>query len=129
MKGKLRLLASPPKLRRRLLPAPGETRMYIAMNRFKVLKEAQKAFEDMWANRQSRLGEVKGFGSFQLLRGPEREDHVLYASHTVWDSYDDFIAWTKSEQFRDAHKSAGDQKPKTLGHPEFEGFEVIQSSP
>ena len=102
--------------------------MYIAMNRFKVLKDAQQAFEDMWANRQSRLGEVKGFGTFNLLRGPEREDHVLYASHTVWDSYDDFIAWTKSEQFRDAHKSAGDQKPKTLGHPEFEGFEVIQTT-
>ncbi len=51
---------------------------------------------------------------------------MLYASHTVWDSQGDFIVWTKSEQFRDAHKSAGDQKPKTLGHPEFEGFEVMQ---
>jgi len=77
----------------------------------------------------SQLGEVPGFVTFQLLRGPEHEDHVLYASHTLWNSYDDFIAWTKSEQFRDAHKSAGDQKPKTLGRPEFEGFEVIQSSP
>jgi heme-degrading monooxygenase HmoA len=105
----------------------GETRMFIAMNRFKVLKDQQKAFEDMWLGRESRLNEVKGFGTFQLLRGPERDDHVLYASHTIWDSHEDFIAWTKSEQFRFAHKNAGDQKPKTLGHPEFEGFEVIQS--
>jgi heme-degrading monooxygenase HmoA len=105
----------------------GENRMFIAMNRFKVLKDQQKAFEEMWFGRESRLNEVKGFGTFQLLRGPERDDHVLYASHTIWDSQEDFIAWTKSEQFRFAHKNAGDQKPKTLGHPEFEGFEVIQS--
>jgi heme-degrading monooxygenase HmoA len=101
--------------------------MFIAMNRFKVLKDQKKAFEDMWLTRESRLDEVPGFVAFHLLRGPEREDHVLYSSHTVWASQDDFLAWTRSEQFRFAHKNAGDQKPKTLGHPEFEGFEVIQS--
>jgi heme-degrading monooxygenase HmoA len=105
----------------------GENRMFIAMNRFKVLKDQQNAFETMWLTRESKLDEVKGFVAFHLLRGPEREDHVLYSSHTVWATQDDFIAWTKSEQFRFAHKNAGDQKPKTLGHPEFEGFEVIQS--
>jgi hypothetical protein len=36
-------------------------------------------------------------------------------------------AWTKSEQFRAAHQHAGERKPLTLGHPEFEGFEVIQT--
>jgi len=39
----------------------------------------------------------------------------------------DFTAWTKSEQFRAAHQHAGERKPLTLGHPEFEGFEVIQT--
>ncbi len=101
--------------------------MFIAMNRFKVLKDEQNAFEKMWLGRESKLDEVQGFVTFQLLRGPEREDHVLYSSHTVWASQDEFIAWTKSEQFRFAHKNAGGQKPMTLGHPEFEGFEVIQS--
>jgi heme-degrading monooxygenase HmoA len=52
--------------------------MFIAMNRFKVIKEERKAFEDLWVTRQSRLDEVKGFRAFHLLRGPEREDHVLY---------------------------------------------------
>jgi hypothetical protein len=26
-----------------------------------------------------------------------------------------------------AHQHAGERKPLTLGHPEFEGFEVIQT--
>ena len=77
--------------------------------------------------RQSRLDEVKGFRAFHLLRGPEREDHVLYSSHTIWASQEDFTAWTKSEQFRAAHQHAGERKPLTGGHPEFEGFEVIQT--
>jgi heme-degrading monooxygenase HmoA len=34
---------------------------------------------------------------------------------------------TKSEQFRAAHQHAGERKPLALGHPEFEGFEVIQT--
>ena len=45
--------------------------MFIAMNRFKVIKEERQAFEDLWVTRQSRLDEVKGFRAFHLLRGPE----------------------------------------------------------
>ena len=101
--------------------------MFIAMNRFKVIQEECKAFEDAWLTRDSRLGEVKGFVAFHLLRGPEREDHVLYSSHTIWATQEDFSAWTKSGQFRAAHQQAGERKPLTLGHPDFEGFEVIQT--
>ncbi len=101
--------------------------MFIAMNRFKVLKDQQQAFEAVWLGRGSRLHEMKGFVVFHLLKGPEREDHVLYSSHTVWASRDDFSAWTTSEQFRHAHAQAGERKPMTLGHPEFEGFDVIQT--
>jgi len=68
--------------------------MFIAMNRFKVIKEECKAFENVWLTRDSRLNEVKGFVAFHLLRGPEREDHVLYSSHTIWATQEDFITWT-----------------------------------
>src|ERR1700730_1491193 len=78
----------------------------IAMNRFKVIKEERKAFEGLWVARRSHLDEVKGFRAFHL-RGSEREDHVLYSSHTIWASQEDFTAWTKSEQFRAAHRHAG----------------------
>ena len=43
--------------------------MFIAMNRFKVIKEERKAFEDLWVTRESHLDEVKGFRAFHLLRG------------------------------------------------------------
>jgi len=101
--------------------------MFIAMNRFKVVKGSEKDFEDMWLNRETYLNELPGFEEFHLLKGPEREDYVLYSSHTVWASKENFEAWTKSEQFRKSHSNAGSRKPLYLGHPEFEGFHVLQT--
>ena len=100
---------------------------FIAMNRFKVRKGLETDFEDIWLNREVHLDKVAGFVSFYLLRGPEREDHTLYSSHTVWDSEAAFEAWTRSEAFRAAHKDAGRNKPLYHGHPEFEGFTVLQA--
>jgi heme-degrading monooxygenase HmoA len=100
--------------------------MFIAMNRFKVRPEETGAFEKMWLERDSHLKSVAGFVAFHLLRGPTKEDHVLYASHTVWRDHQVFEDWTRSEAFRAAHRGAGSNKPLTLSHPEFEGFEVIQ---
>lgn len=101
--------------------------MFIAMNRFKVVPGSEAAFEEVWTSRDTYLREVPGFVSFHLLRGPTKEDHVLYSSHTVWRSRGAFEAWTKSEAFRRAHSSAGGNKPLYLGHPELELFDVIQT--
>ncbi len=103
------------------------SRMYIAMNRFKVLKTETAAFEDLWLSRDTHLKSVPGFVEFHMLKGPDRDDHVLYSSHTVWSSQEAFTAWTTSEAFRAAHRGAGGNRPLYLGHPEFEGFEVIQT--
>lgn len=99
--------------------------MYIAMNRFHVLPDQAEAFETVWRNRDSSLAEVPGFVSFRLLKGAEKEDHILYASHTIWEDHAAFEAWTKSEHFRKAHRNAGDNKPMYQGHPQFEGFEAV----
>jgi heme-degrading monooxygenase HmoA len=103
--------------------------MFIAMNRFQVKKGAEDAFEKVWASRDSYLDRVPGFVEFHLLKGPEAEDHTLYASHTVWQSKTAFEAWTRSEEFRAAHARAGNEAtgPLYLGHPKFEGFEVKQT--
>ena len=101
--------------------------MFIAMNRFKVIPTAQANFEQVWTTRDTQLRDVPGFVAFHLLRGPDRDEHVLYSSHTVWRSREDFEAWTRSEAFRLAHHSAGENRPLYLGHPEFEGFEVVQT--
>lgn len=99
--------------------------MFIAMNRFKIVIGKEKIFENIWKNRDSHLEEVKGFKKFNLIKGKETKKFILYASHSTWDSKEDFIAWTKSESFRLAHKNAGNNKDIYIGHPEFEGFEII----
>ena len=103
--------------------------MFIAMNRFQVVKGSEEAFERMWQSRDSYLNEMAGFVEFHLLKGPEAEDHTLYSSHTVWESKAAFEAWTRSEEFRRAHARADNRTGESLylGHPKFEGFEVIQS--
>ena len=69
---------------------------YIAMNRFRIVKGQESEFEEIWKTRNTYLENESGFIKFNLLKGPEREDHLLYASHTLWESEDHFIAWTKS---------------------------------
>lgn len=106
---------------------PADDNAFIAMNRFRVLPDESAAFEGIWSSRDSHLRSVPGFVAFHLLRGPVRDDHVLYSSHTVWANRAAFEAWTNSEAFRAAHRGAGTSRPTYLGHPEFEGFEVIQT--
>jgi len=101
--------------------------MFIAMNRFKVARGSEAAFEQVWLTRDTHLETVPGFMEFHLLRGPEREEHVLYTSHSIWSSRNAFEEWTRSDAFRRAHRDAGQNKPLYLDHPEFEGFEVIQT--
>lgn len=100
--------------------------MFIAMNRFRVRKGAEDEFESLWKERDTRLADVPGVAEFHLLRGPEAEDHTLYASHTVWETHQAFEDWTRSEAFRAAHRGAGDHKRMYLEGPHFEGFEVVQ---
>ncbi|MEM5338352.1 antibiotic biosynthesis monooxygenase [Paraburkholderia azotifigens] len=102
--------------------------MFIAMNRFKVALGSEGAFEEVWTTRDTHLKDVPGFVEFHLLKGPQREDHVLYSSHTVWANRAAFEAWTQSEAFRAARRNAGtESRALYLGHPEFEGFEVLQT--
>ncbi len=101
--------------------------MFIAMNRFRVKKGSEEDFERVWLTRDSQLATVPGFVEFHLLKGPEAEDHTLYSSHSLWRDREAFEAWTRSEAFRAAHRSAGGNKPLYTGHPQFEDFEIRQT--
>ena len=104
--------------------------MFIAMNRFKVKPDCAEEFEQVWRQRESYLDQMQGFVEFHLLKGPVRDDHVLYSSHTTWRTKADFEAWTKSDEFRAAHARAGNDSSTGslyLAHPKFEGFEVRQT--
>ncbi|MEM6464417.1 MAG: antibiotic biosynthesis monooxygenase [Pseudomonadota bacterium] len=104
--------------------------MFVAMNRFKVKDGSEAAFEEMWRSRESHLDGMKGFVEFKLLRGPNDSDEgfTLYASHTTWASKQDFIDWTKSEQFRKAHAGAGKSKVQYMGHPQLEAFDAVEGT-
>ena len=81
--------------------------MFLAMNRFKIVKGKEQEFEKVWKERDTHLEGVKGFISFNLLKGKETDDYSLYASHSIWESNVAFVNWTKSEAFRLAQKNAG----------------------
>ncbi|MBW2230640.1 MAG: antibiotic biosynthesis monooxygenase [Deltaproteobacteria bacterium] len=99
--------------------------MFIAMNRFRIARGREAEFEKIWRERDSNLDSVPGFKDFHLLKGPEDDEATLYASHTTWESRDDFEAWTRSEEFRKAHSGGRAAAGIYLGHPEFEGFEPV----
>ena len=99
--------------------------MFIAMNRFQIARGREDVFEELWKKRESHLDGVSGFLEFHLLRGPTEEDSTLFASHTVWDSREAFDAWTESDNFKAAHANARAPQGTYLGHPRFEGFDVI----
>ncbi len=100
--------------------------MYIAMNRFQIIKGYEDDFEQLWKNRESYLDEVEGFLGFNLIKSKTCKDYTLYASHSNWKSEEDFISWTKSDAFRKAHQGAGTNKHLYLGSPQFEGFNVVR---
>ena len=99
--------------------------MFIAMNRFKIVPGKEAEFEKVWKDRDTHLDGVNGFKEFHLVKGEKCNEFSLYASHSIWNSKEDFINWTKSEAFRLAHKNAGKHKDLYLGGPNFEGFEVV----
>ena len=100
--------------------------MFLTMNRFQVTRGREAAFEEVWTSRESHLRSVPGFKAFHLLRGPERADHTLYASHTTWADRASFEAWTRSDAFRKAHSGIRPQTDLYLGPPELEVFDSIQ---
>lgn len=104
--------------------------MFVAMNRFRIAIGHEEAFEAVWKGRDSSLSEMPGFVSFHLLRGdsvPE-EGYTLFVSNSVWKDRDSFSAWTKSDNFRAAHKNAGENKAMYLGPPKFEGFLAVEGA-
>ena len=95
------------------------------MNRFQVALGRESVFEEIWRKRESTLDQVPGFRDFRLLRGPSSEEATLFVSHSTWESRAAFEAWTESEAFRKAHADARSPAGTLLGHPHFEGFEVV----
>jgi heme-degrading monooxygenase HmoA len=100
--------------------------MYLTMNRFRVKEGRETEFETLWKTRDSHLKSVDGFVAFHLMRGETAEGVTLYASHTTWRDREAFLAWTKSEAFRAAHKGAKSSGDMYDGAPVLECFDSVQ---
>ncbi|MHC4974205.1 MAG: antibiotic biosynthesis monooxygenase family protein [Planctomycetota bacterium] len=101
--------------------------MYIAMNRFRIAAGREDEFVRIWRDRDSYLDEVAGFQRFRLLQGERGDSETVIISHSEWESRDHFRGWTESEAFLKAHRQARTPEGLVLGHPDFEGYEVVVS--
>ncbi len=95
------------------------------MNRFRVALGREEEFTSLWRLRERYLADVPGFRTFRLLRGESQSDHTFFLSHSEWDTQASFRAWTDSDAFRRAHADARTPPGTLLGHPQFEGYEVL----
>ncbi|PST22367.1 antibiotic biosynthesis monooxygenase [Mesorhizobium plurifarium] len=104
--------------------------MFFAMNRFRVAIGQEEAFEAVWKARDSSLSEMPGFIGFHLLRGESVPDegYTPFISKSSWETREAFVAWTNSENFRAAHRSAGSNKAMYVGPPKFEGYTVVEGA-
>lgn len=73
----------------------------------------------------NRFRIVPAFREFQLLCGPTRDESTLFASHPGWESRAHAGACTESDAFRTAFGQRRAPSGTDLGHPDFEGFDVV----
>ena len=99
--------------------------MFVAMNRFSVNEGREPDFEETWRTRERRLKEVGGFVDFQLLKGDCKEGTRCYISKSNWQDEESFFNWTKSDAFKEAHKTKRMPEGVLQGHPNFEGYSVL----
>lgn len=100
--------------------------MFYAMNRFTVDKKKADEFSDVWKNRESRLLEMDGFHSFQLLKQNVKDDEesLIFISLTLWKDQNSFKSWTESEQFKQSHGKSKMPQGVILGPPKFESYHL-----
>ena len=80
--------------------------MFVTMNRFTIAPEHWDDFENRFRQRAGLIDGEPGFIRNAVLRPTENScnQHVIL---TMWETRQDFKAWTKSEAFRKAHEKAG----------------------
>jgi heme oxygenase (mycobilin-producing) len=114
--------------------------MIVVTNRIPVAPGWEEKFEERFRQRAHLVDRSPGFVRNEVHRpkpmkldrdsggwveDPERE--VYYEVKTWWRSFEDFVAWTKSESFREAHR---DRPPKEMfaGQNMLEIHEVFLST-
>lgn len=99
--------------------------MYLVMNKFKIKLGHEDEFEQIWKNRDSKLHTIAGFVEFKLLKGETTDKFTIFSSHVLWNSKEEFEAWTKSDAFKESHKRADNSMSLHVAHPDLECYDVI----
>ncbi len=92
--------------------------MIVVTNRVPIAKGYEDAFEERFRNRANLVDKSPGFVRHELHRPrPMKFEHTTgelvsdpdgegyYEIKTWWETMDDFVAWTRSASFAEAHKN------------------------
>lgn len=99
--------------------------MYVAMTHFQIILGQEKLFETLWRERESYLETMQGYRGLFLMRGATDKDHTCYVSQFIWNTKEDFDAWTQSDAFVKAHIQFGDTSVLFTAKPVFEGLTIV----
>ncbi len=114
--------------------------MIVVTNRIPVAEGHEIDFEDRFRRRAHLVDRSPGFIRNEVHRprpmkldhqtgewSPAPEKECFYEVKTWWKTFDDFVAWTKSDSFREAHQ---DRPPKEMfrGPSELTIHEVFLST-
>jgi heme-degrading monooxygenase HmoA len=114
--------------------------MIVVTNRIPVAEGHEAAFEERFRNRVHLVDQAPGFVRNEVHRPrpmkfnheqggfvPDLDREGFYQVKTWWQSLDDFVAWTKSPAFAEAHKN---RAPKEMfrGASSLETHEVFLST-
>ena len=107
--------------------------MIVVSNRIQVASGYEIDFEKRFEGRARLVEKHKGFIRLEILRPTPVEMHGktqggsdYYVVLTYWEKKEDFVRWTESADFREAHSN---RPPKEMfsGPNVFEMHEIIQS--
>ena len=112
----------------------------VVTNRVPVAKGWEDAFEERFRNRAGLIDKEPGFLRNEIHRPrpmkmdmaagglvPDDDKQGYYLIKTWWRDFDDFVAWTGSESFAEAHRNPA-PKEMFAGANEIEVHEVFSST-
>lgn len=101
--------------------------MITVMNRIAVHAEYAEQFEARFLDRARLVDEMPGFISNQVLRPVTPGEPYIVL--TLWNSREEFEAWTSSDAFVKGHARSGSLPREAFSGPnKLEVHEVIQDS-
>ena len=108
--------------------------MIVVSNRIPVAPGHEAAFAERFRGRAGLVEGHNGFVRLDILKPTEVAIHgramgqcAYHVVLTYWDRVEDFVAWTESDDFRQAHSNRPPPE-MFVGDNVFELHEVIQSA-